>query len=140
VDLFFDGAAPLNTISYMYDVASSVPNRRADPRFRVQMFLNQYVRDRAYRALAFDISETGLAIQKLTEPIVRSARVVNLELQLPGTREIIWAAAESRFDEVGADFHISGLAFSAMAGKHERLIRDYVRERQARLVRLLPRA
>src|SRR5262245_30834827 len=106
----------------MYDSRSrSDLNRRSDPRFRMQVFLNEYVRDRPYRALAIDISETGLAIQKFTEPVVRSARIVNLELQLPGTREVIWASAESRFDSVGADFHVSGLRFAAMAFKHERL-------------------
>jgi c-di-GMP-binding flagellar brake protein YcgR len=125
----------------MYDTRSRFDlNRRSDPRFKLQLFLNQFVRDRPYRALAIDISETGLAIQKLTEPVVRSARLVNLELQLPGTREVIWASAESRFDSVGTDFHVSGLSFAAMAYKHERLLRDYVRERQARMVRLLPRA
>src|SRR4030095_12023145 len=88
-------------------------DRRSDPRLGLQVFLNQYVRDSAYRAVALDISEAGLAIQKLTEPIVLSSRIVGLELELPGTREVIWASAESRFDRVGRDFHVSGLRFAA---------------------------
>lgn len=124
----------------MYDALTpKAADRRTDIRFKLQLFLNQYIRDRAYRALALDISENGLSIQRLTEPIVRSARVVSLELELPGTREIIWARAESRFDSVGSDFHVTGLRFAAMATKHERLLRDYVHDRRARLARLFGR-
>ena len=127
-------------MSYMYDLLSPGPaDRRSDPRLPLQLFLTQYVKDQPFRALALDISETGLAIQKLTEPVVRSSRVVSLELELPGTRETIWAAAESRFDDVGKDFHLSGLRFAGMAQKHERLLRDYVRERRARLRRIFDR-
>jgi c-di-GMP-binding flagellar brake protein YcgR len=125
-------------MSYMY---ASLPllnlDRRNDHRLKLQLFLNEYVRDRPYRALALDISEGGLALQKLTEPVVPSGRIVNLELELPGTRETIWASAESRFESVGSDFHVSGLRFAAMARKHARLLSDYVRERRARLARLL---
>ena len=59
-----------------------------------------------------------------------------LELELPGTSEVIWASAEPRFHSVGAQTHFSGLHFLAMARKHERLIRDYVRERRERWLRL----
>jgi c-di-GMP-binding flagellar brake protein YcgR len=112
-------------------------DRRSDGRLRLQLYLNQYIKDRPYRALALDISETGLAVHKLTEPIVPHARVVGLELELPGTNEVIWAAAESRFDAVSEDFHLSGLRFCAMARKHQRLLSDYLRERRLRLARLL---
>jgi hypothetical protein len=114
-------------------------DRRTGPRLRVQIFLNEYVGDRPHRALAVDVSETGLGIQKLTEPLVARIRRVGLELELPGTGEVIWASAESRFDSVGDDFHVSGLRFAAMARKHERLLRDYVRERWERRARLAPR-
>ena len=97
--------------------------------------MHQYVRDVAYQALALDVSEAGLAIRKPTAP-VSDARVVGLELELPGTGEVIWASAEPRFHSVGARNHFSGLHFVAMARKHEHLIRDYVRERQERWQRL----
>jgi c-di-GMP-binding flagellar brake protein YcgR len=127
-------------MSYMYDsIAPRRSDRRTGTRLRMQLFLNQYIRDRPYRALALDISETGLSLQKLTEPIVRPARTVALELELPGTQEVIWASAEARFDTVGADFHVSGLRFAAMARKHQRLLHDYVRERRERIARLLGR-
>jgi hypothetical protein len=113
------------------------PNRRADKRLRLQLYLNEYIKDREYRALATDISESGLALQKLTEPVVPHSQVVGLELELPGTSEVIWAAAEPRFDAVGDDFHVSGLRFRGMARKHQSLLRDYVRERRLRIARLL---
>jgi len=122
----------------MYDFNTlDGPNRRSDKRLRLQLYVNEYIKDRPYRALAFDISESGLALQKLTEPVVPHAPVVGLELELPGTSELIWAAAEPRFDSVGSDFHVSGLRFRAMANKHQRLLRDYVRERRLRIARLL---
>jgi len=122
----------------MYDIATQDgPNRRADKRLRLQLYVNEYIKDREYRALATDISESGLSIQKLTEPVVPHASIVGLELELPGTSEIIWAAAEPRFDAVGTDFHVSGLHFRSLARKHQRLLRDYVRERRLRIARLL---
>jgi hypothetical protein len=125
-------------MSYMYDsLVPSRDDRRIDPRLRLQLYVNEYVKDRPYRALAVDISETGLALHKLTERIVPHAPIVGLEIALPGTSETIWAAAESRFDSVGPDFHVSGLRFHAMARKHHHLLRDYVRERRLRIARLL---
>src|SRR5689334_10760136 len=107
--MFFDRVRFVTTMSYMYDInVPSAANRRIDPRLRLQLYLNQYIKDRPYRALAMDISESGLAVQKLTEPIVPHAQVIGLELELPGTNETIWAAAEPRFDSVGRDFHVSG--------------------------------
>ena len=124
----------------MYDPRlPTTRERRSDPRLRVQVFLNEYIRDNPHRVLALDISENGLAIQKLTEPMVRPAPIIGLELELPGTHEVIWASAEARFDSIGSDFHVSGLRFAAMARKHRRLLSDYVRERRQRLERLFGR-
>jgi hypothetical protein len=125
-------------MSYIYYInVPSRDERRLDSRLPLQLYVNQYIKDRPFRALAVDISEAGLAVQKLTEPIVPHSPTIGLEIELPGTGEIIWAAAESRFDAVGTDFHLSGLHFSAMARKHRHLLRDYVRERRLRIARLL---
>ncbi|HEY2902892.1 MAG TPA: PilZ domain-containing protein [Polyangia bacterium] len=109
--------------------------RRRDPRVRVEMFLNQYVEDEPARSLAVNVSHTGLYVQKLVEPVARQTRVVGLEFELPGTGEIIWASAESRFDRLGDYFHVSGLRFVGMARKHERLLRDFVTEKRLRELR-----
>ena len=115
-----------------------LPNddRRNDVRVRTEMFLNQYVREQPYRALATNVSPTGLFVQKLAMPRTRHSPSVGLEFELPGTGEIIWARAECRFDTVASDFHVTGLRFTAMAQKHERLIRDFVREKEWLLERM----
>ena len=121
----------------MYDALSPGPdNRRLSPRLRLQLSLNEYVADHACPATARDVSETGLAIQKALAPALMSSELVTLELELPGTNETIWASAQPRFDARQRDLLVSGLRFVSMARKHERLIRDYLRERRARLARL----
>jgi hypothetical protein len=121
----------------MYDaLALHRDDRRASTRIPIRTYMHQYVQDVPYQALALDVSEEGLAIRKPTARIPHT-RVVGLELELPGTSEVIWASAEPRFHSVDARIHFSGLHFVGMARKHERLIRDYVRERRERLLRLL---
>ena len=110
--------------------------RRIDSRIRTELFLNQYVKEQPYRALATNLSSTGVLLQKLALPRARHNTSVGLEFELPGTGEIIWARAETRFDAVASDFHRTGLRFTAMAQKHERLIRDFVREREWYLERM----
>jgi len=106
--------------------------RRYASRVRVELFLNQYIRDRWFRVLAMDLSPTGLRVQKLLERRLPLSRIVGLELELPGTNEVIWASAEPRFDAVDDDFQVSGLTFVNMAQKHERLLHDFLRRKQAR--------
>ena len=121
----------------MYDILSlGRDNRRLASRLRLQVQMNAYVADQPCRALARDVSETGLAFQRRLDPRVPNAEIVTLEIELPGTNETIWASAQPRFDALRIDQQISGLRFVSMARKHERLIRDYVRERRARLARL----
>lgn len=104
--------------------------RRFDPRVRVEMFVNQYIRDVPFRALAVDLSSTGLQLQKLIEPRIPLAGRVALEFEIPGTGEIVWACAESRFSASDDAFHTSGLTFTGMAQKHERLLREFVLEKK----------
>jgi hypothetical protein len=121
----------------MYDKLSLGPdNRRLSPRLRMRVFMNEYVGDDPCQALARDVSETGLALLKLPAKGAPSVEIVTLEVELPGTSETIWAAAQPRFESLGPDYQVSGLRFVSMARKHERLIRDYVRERRERLARL----
>jgi hypothetical protein len=121
----------------MYDfLVPSSDDRRLTPRFPVHASLNEYVKDRVYRALALDVSEKGLAIRTRSGSLIPHSGVVGVEVVLPGTSEIIWASAEPRFHAVGPSSHSSGLHFVAMARAHERLLRDYVRERRARWQRL----
>jgi hypothetical protein len=121
----------------MYDNVSLALGRRLTPRLRLALTMNQYVKDDPCPALARDVSEGGLALQKRVDPHQPPVELVNLEIELPGTNETIWAAAEPRFDALHRSLQVSGLRFVSMARKHERLIRDYLRERRERLARLL---
>ncbi|HVV16023.1 MAG TPA: PilZ domain-containing protein [Polyangia bacterium] len=124
----------------MYDVLALIPaslGRRQAPRLRLALSMNEYVKDEPCQALARDVSEGGLALQKRAVQPGRPVELVTLEIELPGTNETIWAAAEPRFDALQRTLQVSGLRFVSMARKHERLIRDYVRERRERLARLL---
>jgi hypothetical protein len=122
----------------MYDKLSlGADNRRLSPRLQMRVFMNEYVGDDPCQALARDLSETGLKLLKLPARTASPGKIVTLEVELPGTHETIWAAAQPRFESLGPDYQVSGLRFVSMARKHERLIRDYVRERRQRLARLL---
>jgi hypothetical protein len=126
----------MSDISHKLAVQMTANDRRNDTRVRTEMFLNQYVREQPYRALATNVSSNGLFVQKLAARMTRHAPSVGLEFELPGTGEVIWARADCRFDAVASDFHVTGLRFMAMAQKHERLIRDYVREKEWMLERM----
>jgi hypothetical protein len=125
----------------MYDMLSLGPdNRRLSQRLRMRLFLNEYVGNDPCQAVVRNVSETGLALLKLPEPPESPApddKLVTLEMELPGTNETIWASAQPRFEALSPDYQVSGLRFVSMARKHERLIRDYLRERRERLARLL---
>jgi hypothetical protein len=120
----------------MYHLDGAGDERREDPRIGLEMFLNEYVKEQPYRALATNVSTTGIYLRKLADPSARRSSIVGLEFELPGTNELIWARAESRFDWIADDFHLTGLRFTAMARKHERLVHDYVREKDWLLERM----
>jgi PilZ domain len=118
-------------MSYMNAISRGL-ERRFSSRVRVEMFLNQYIRDLPFRALATNVSSTGLLIRKLIERTLPLSRVVSVEFEIPGTGEVVWARAEPRFDALDDDFQTSGLVFTGMAGKHERLLRDFVQHKRER--------
>jgi hypothetical protein len=106
-------------------------DRRLNARVMLDMFFTQYIREHPYRSMATNVSEHGLAAQRLVEPgALRSARVVAIEFELPGTGEVIWAKGETQFEATGRDFHRAGIRFLAMARRHERLVREFVWDRR----------
>jgi hypothetical protein len=111
--------------------------RRQTARFRLNVGMNQYVGNDGFPGLATNVSENGLSLRQASSLRAPMRPIVTLELELPGTNETIWTSAQPRFRNAGAGFQVSGLHFLSMAGKHRRLISDYVRERQDRLQRLL---
>ena len=112
-------------------------NRRSTYRVPLQMFLNEYVRDRAHRCMAVNLSPTGLYVNRLLTPFFWENRVVGLEFEIPETSETIWARGEIRYDAMDRYFHGTGIEFTGMARAHERIIRDYVLERREQALRKL---
>jgi c-di-GMP-binding flagellar brake protein YcgR len=107
-------------------------DRRVNDRVPLDMFFNQYVQEHPVRTLAVNVSEHGLAAHRLVERVSHHARVVSIEFELPGTGEVIWARAETQFEAIDRDFHRAGIRFTAMARRHERLIREFVWDRRLR--------
>lgn len=118
-------------------------DRRVGIRVPVELFLSTFVRDRPYRALAENLSETGVFLSRAGGPpaaLQDRDRVIALELELPGTGDTIWARGEVCYRRRG-DFVLSdGVRFTGMARHHARLLRDYCLETRRRtLARLLDR-
>jgi hypothetical protein len=115
-------------------------DRRLGFRVPLEMFLNEYVQDRAHRALTVNISETGIYLNKVISPIARGSKVVGLEFELPGTGETIWARGEICYDSLDDYFHGQGIRFTGMPRIHARMLRDYcIEKRRAQLGDLLDR-
>lgn len=118
--------------------------RRDRDRVPLGLLLDEYVGDRMHRAMAVNVSPTGLYLDRLFGAgleklqLGREDRQVQLEFTLPETHESIWALAEIRYDHVEgvrnrlAVVHGTGVKFTAMAKKHERLLYDFVFEHRRR--------
>ena len=116
--------------------------RRDKDRIALGLLMNEYVDDRMHRAMAVNVSPTGLYLDRLFGDrklqLGRDDRAVQLEFTLPETNESIWALAEVCFDHVTSArrdlvvVHGTGVRFTAMARKHERLLLDFVHDRKRR--------
>jgi len=114
--------------------------RRDNDRVALGLLMNEYVDDRMHRAMAVNVSPSGLYLDRLFGDrrlqLGREDRSVQLEFTLPDTNESIWAHAEVCFDQVSTTrqdlvvVHGTGVLFLALARKHERLISDFVHERK----------
>lgn len=119
-------------------------DRRLGFRVPLQIFLNKYIKDRPFRALTSNLSETGIYLQVVKTPWMPeepdASVPVGLEFELPGTGEIIWARGEICFQASDDMVHGAGIRFTAIPTLHARMIRDYcVESRRAHLGELLSR-
>jgi c-di-GMP-binding flagellar brake protein YcgR len=115
-------------------------DRRFGYRIPVDLMFTSYVRDRPIRALAADLSDTGLGLATVAGLAPPPGGVVGVELELPGLADSIWARGEVCHAEPGALASAVGLRFVAMARAHARMLRDFVVEsRRSHLGGLLAR-
>jgi hypothetical protein len=106
-------------------------DRRVGARVAFPVFLDQYVGDRRFRALATDVSESGIFVHQVAGRRPRG-KVCALEIELPGLGETIWARGGT------VDGH--GIALTGMARSHARMLRAYcVEARRRQLADLLAR-
>lgn len=109
----------------MMSTATTSKDRRFGVRYPVELYLDTYVNERHKRGVTVNISETGLYLHTIVEAPLPPLTPVGLEFQLPGIDETIWAAGEIRYDADDEYFLGRGIRFTAMAGLHAKLIREF---------------
>ena len=102
--------------------------RRLSQRIQVGFYMTQIIGDQPHQCFTTDLSAIGLYAERLVEPFERNSRVVQVQLPLPDTNDAIWAKGEVVYDNFDSIFHGSAIRFTAMARKHQRLLRDWLRE------------
>ncbi|MGE0868335.1 MAG: PilZ domain-containing protein [Kofleriaceae bacterium] len=112
--------------------------RRHTPRILVDGLCGVVSNDNLQHATVRNLSESGLSIERPFDPAA-ARRVVQLEIDLPGIDEIVWAYARVTFAHLsplpgrGADgqprfWCRAGLRIDGICRRERRLLRDYVRE------------
>ncbi|HET6611829.1 MAG TPA: PilZ domain-containing protein [Kofleriaceae bacterium] len=125
-------------------------DRRFGLRIPVDVFVTHYIKDRPYRALAVNLSPSGVFVHRARLPRVTrdrrnryalvSPEAIGLELSLPGLGESIWARGEICYETPGQLVSGAGIRFTGIPRVHTRLLRDYCFEtRRTQLSRMLPR-
>lgn len=116
-------------------------NRRFDARVPTEMYVNAFLMDQPQRAVAVDISRTGLYLNALVQNPFPPRTPVGLEFKLPMIGETLWVAGETRHDSLDDYFYGLGIRFTNMAGLHQRMLREYCwRMRTGSTVRVRPTA
>jgi hypothetical protein len=106
--------------------------KRNSPRIEMRIPYNELVAERLLIGVIADVSEDGLRVERLARNT--GSRIVQVEFELPGTNEVIWATGELAFDKLRVTpqglqpVRTSGMRLVAAATKHLRLLRDYVFE------------
>ena len=112
--------------------------RRLAPRVPLDGLCGVVSKDELRHAALLDLSALGLRLERLFDPALAS-RVVQLEIELPGTDEIVWARGEVTFAHLSpmGGHHPdgqprlrcrAGIRIDRVAGHERRLLRDYVIE------------
>jgi hypothetical protein len=106
---------------------------RSQPRIQMSTMCSEIVGEREQFAFVVDVSEQGLRLERPLRGRADS-RIVQLEFTLPEVDEIIWAKGEICFDQLRrtpdptapGPLRSSGVRLVAAAGRHLRMLRDYV--------------
>jgi hypothetical protein len=112
--------------------------RRRTPRIVVEGFCGVVSNDEVRHATIRDLSATGLALERPFDPAT-ARPVVQLELELPGLDEVLWASGVVTFaflspmrgrtaDGQPRFWCRAGLRLAGIARHEQRLLRDYVHD------------
>lgn len=101
--------------------------RRTGARVAVDVLANRFVGGYPYLCRVTDISKTGLKLLRFNEP--QSQRYFGLQLQLPGSDEIITASAEIVFED--SETRAVGIRFTSLPPQSAAAIERYVSARAA---------
>ena len=107
-------------------------DRRLGFRIPFETMVTSYVHDRPVRALAANLSDTGINMSAISMLAPPPGLVVGLEIDLPGAGESIWAAGRVCYrkdDRVASGL---GMRFVAMARSQARIVRDFCIEARRR--------
>jgi len=102
--------------------------RRTSARIPVGIYVQQFVHDEPHRCFLTDLSQNGVYMERLVEPLERRTNIVQLELSLPGTGGTLWTAGEVVYDCFDALFHGTAVRFTAMARGHRRTLDEWIEE------------
>lgn len=104
--------------------------RRSQPRIPVEALCAEVAERGDQFGFVVDLSANGLRIE---QPLAgrREGRIVQLEFELPGVDEIVWAKGEVCFDRLRraspeAAVRSTGVRLVAAASRHLRMLRDWV--------------
>lgn len=98
--------------------------RRNNHRIPVRLYIDQFRGQEHWIGLSFNLSVGGLYLCQKPQAIPNE---MGVELSLPGNIESIWTKAEVCSVGSRGGFMGIGLAFTAMATRHRRMLRDWVR-------------
>lgn len=114
--------------------------RRLGFRVPFETMVTSYVHDRPVRALAANLSDSGLSMSAIAMLAPPPGLVVGLELELPGMDESIWASGQICYRKDDRMASGLGVRFVAMARSQARIVRDFCIEmRRTHLGSLLAR-
>ena len=114
--------------------------RRLGFRIPFETMVTSYVHDRPVRALASNLSDSGINMSAISMLAPPPGLVVGLEIDLPGTDESIWAAGRICYRKDDRLASGLGVRFLAMARSQARMVRDFCIEmRRAHLGSILAR-
>src|SRR5262249_25115672 len=109
---------------------SSPRDRRGARRASLEVFLNEYVDDRVFRRVTSNLSEEGLYFEG-TPLRRRREAAVQLEIELPGASESIWAKGEITHQIYDDYHHGAGVRLVGLPRLHAIALRDYVEEKRS---------